>query len=166
MGVFPQLMESFKKLVEGNAGVAVGDDPDAAAQDVVVLYGSETGNAEALAHTLAANCKARHVGSVVCKECDETAVEELEEMAARGAVLLVVISTAGQGDFPKNSKTWFDDLCKERPEKWLSKLRFAVFGLGDSAYCHFCKAAVEVEHRLGDLGAVPILPRGKPRDNP
>mmetsp|Transcript_14498 Transcript_14498/g.40830 ORF Transcript_14498/g.40830 Transcript_14498/m.40830 type:complete len:574 (-) Transcript_14498:16-1737(-) len=83
-------------------------------------------------------------------------------MKTRGAVVLVVISTAGQGDFPKNSQAWFEDLCKEQRagSRWLAGLRFAVFGLGDSAYCHFCQAAVEVEHRLGELGGVPLLPRG------
>lgn len=126
----------------------------------MVLYGSETGNAEALAHTLSANLKARNVASVACMECDESAVEDLEDVANRGATLVVVISTAGQGELPKNSQNWFEELCKDRPDKWLSKLRFAVFGLGDSAYCHFCRAAVEVERRLGELGAVPLLPRG------
>ena len=152
-----KLMESFRKLVDASS---TEESPDGHVNDVVVLYGSETGNAEALAHVLATNLRERSVENVACMECDESSPDDLEDMANRGAVLIVVISTAGQGEFPKNSMTWYEELLHDRPEKWLAKLRFAVFGLGDSAYCHFCKAAVEVEHRLGELGAVPMLPRG------
>ena len=154
-----KLMESFQKLVDacGNE-----DGLEENKSDAVVLYGSETGNAEALAHELASDLTERGMENVSCMECNKSSPNDLQDMANCGAVLIIVISTAKEGELPQNSVTWYKELLQERPDKWLSKLRFAVFGLGDSAYdCHdFCKAAAKVERRLCELGAVAVLPRG------
>jgi len=132
-----------------------------AIQEVLVLYGSETGNSEGVARNLAKDLSKRGVGKVKCMEADKMDVEELPN----AKWLIVVISTAGQGDFPENSKEFWDGLCQSsRASDFLSGINFAVFGLGDSSYPMFCKAAIYLDNRLKELGATRFLARGVGND--
>jgi len=46
----------------------------------------------------------------------------------------------------------------------LSGVKFAVFGLGDTSYIHFCSAAKEFDARLEELKATRIIPIGLGND--
>jgi sulfite reductase alpha subunit-like flavoprotein len=53
----------------------------------------------------------------------------------RHAVVLVAISTTGQGDLPSNAQSFWKALRSARLVAGsLSGVRFAAFGLGDSSY--------------------------------
>eukprot|EP00741_Cyanophora_paradoxa_P023106 tig00021537_g22316.t1 len=140
---------------------------------VRVAFGSETGNAEGVARQLARDIAARGV-PVTCSEADALEMDELP----RTPVLLVVISTAGQGearpgpapDAPgrgSRGRAGAGQRAGVRggalgslPRTWLRGLRSAVFGLGDSSYARYNAASAAVEARLAALGAAPLLPRG------
>ena len=65
-----------------------------------------------------------------------------------------VISTAGQGDMPKNSKIFWKNINKKEIKiEGIKDLKYAVFGLGDSSYVMFNKAAENIDHKMEDLGA-------------
>lgn len=55
---------------------------------------------------------------------------------------------------------WRFLLRKALPKDALSALRFAVFGLGDSAYTKFNAVARKLHARLAQLGASPLVARG------
>ena len=56
---------------------------------------------------------------------------------------------------------WNMLLRADLPHDIFEDLRFAVFGLGDSAYEKFCWAAKKLSRRLLSLGAQEICARGE-----
>ncbi|CAI5498010.1 unnamed protein product [Closterium sp. Naga37s-1] len=123
---------------------------------LLVLVGSETGNAQDAAEQVAREAARRGYGVRVTSMADYRA-----EQLPGEAVVVLVVATAGQGEVPGSMKRfWRYLLRRSLPRDWLGSTRYAVFGLGDSAYQHFNAAAKKVDRRMMDLGAVPLLPRG------
>ena len=60
---------------------------------------------------------------------------------------------------PGNGKQFIRELT-QRTEPFKEGTRFMVFGLGDSSYYFFVKAAKEVESRMEALGATKMLKLG------
>jgi sulfite reductase alpha subunit-like flavoprotein len=46
------------------------------------------------------------------------------------------------------------------PSDYLSNVKFATFGLGDSSYVFFNKSAIEFDDRFAELGATRLVERG------
>jgi len=59
---------------------------------------------------------------------------------------------------------WNMLLRSDLPSDFLDDMRFAVFGLGDSAYEKFCWPAKKLSRRLVGLGATQICQRGEGDD--
>lgn len=119
---------------------------------VTLLYGSQTGTVEALAHKFAKSGKSKGAQFKVVA-MDQFATLNL---AAESHVALVT-STYGDGDFPDNAQPFWDFLSAASPA--LSHLRFAVLALGDTNYPHFCKAGRLFDEKLEALGAKRLIPR-------
>ena len=50
-------------------------------------------------------------------------------------LVLVSVSTTGQGDLPNNAGVFWKKLLRKKlPTTYLAGAKFAVFGLGDSSY--------------------------------
>lgn len=93
-----------------------------------IYYASDGGNASSLANRLAMRASARGLKAVSLSMDDI----DLEELPGEENVVFIT-STAGQGEFPQDGKSFWDAL-KNSTDLELSNLNFAVFGLGDSAY--------------------------------
>ncbi|KAF4442523.1 NADPH reductase TAH18 [Fusarium austroafricanum] len=106
------------------------------AQDrsVLVLYGSETGNAQDMAEELGRVCQRLRFKSRV-EELDAVDLNALFQPT----FVLFVISTTGQGDMPHNSLLF-----------WKRLLR-------DSTYVKFNWAARKLNRRLDQLGATEFI---------
>lgn len=133
-------------------------DPDAAARrspaieegeagpgEIVVLYGTESGNAESIADVLqdefSVDLKIRAVDMT-----DATAADlRLENLT------LVVCSTHGEGELPSSARPFADLLDTEQPD--LDGIRYAMFGLGDSSYEFYSRGSELIDSRLSALGA-------------
>jgi sulfite reductase (NADPH) flavoprotein alpha-component len=74
--------------------------------------------------------------------------------------VLVITSTHGDGDPPETASAFFEDLCGGGAPR-LDHLRYAVLGLGDSSFEHFCAAARRLDQPLQELGAQPLVNRGE-----
>ncbi|KAL7933722.1 hypothetical protein V8C35DRAFT_49432 [Trichoderma chlorosporum] len=122
-------------------------------RSVLVLYGSETGNAQDIAEELGRLCQRLHF---------ESHVEELDAMDLNALLhhqlVIFVISTTGQGDMPHNSLLFWKKLLRKKlPPNCLSRLKYTCFGLGDSTYLKFNWAARKLVRRLNQLGAATFV---------
>jgi sulfite reductase alpha subunit-like flavoprotein len=135
-------------LNELAAGYKAFDHPDESS--VKVLFASETGTAARLARDFADACIHSHVADAM----DDVDIDDID-----GTTTVFFIATCGQGAIPQNGKDFYKALSA-RKDPFKENTKFVVFGLGDSSYYFFCKAAKAVESKMLELGAKKILSMG------
>lgn len=120
---------------------------------VTVLYGSETGHARGLAE---------RIGRMLAEKGIHGRVTSMGEYKPRNLrderFLVIVTSTHGEGDPPEPARGLVEFLMGRKAPR-LNGVRYAVLGLGDSSYEHFCKTAKDLDARLEQLGAERLRPR-------
>jgi len=140
-----------------SGSVAVLESPatqlEVSSKEVTILYGSQTGNGQALAEKLTKNLKAEEyqVSLSSMNEFKPNALKKIEN-------LLLIVSTHGEGDPPDNALPFHEFLHSKRAPK-LDNLQFSVLSLGDSSYEFFCQTGKQFDERLLELGAKQISPR-------
>ena len=124
-----------------------------------IYYASDGGNASSIANRLANRGTARSLKATALSM--DTIV--IDELSGEENVVFIT-STAGQGEFPQDGKTFWQEL-KMLGQTDLSNLKFSVFGLGDSKYWprkedsrYFNKPSKDLFAKLESLGAVPFVP--------
>ena len=100
-------------------------------QPLLILYGSQTGNAQDVAELIAREAERRHYHPRVLA-ADASLRISLAQFPLEPAVVFVV-STTGQGDPPDNIIDFWKFLRrKSLSADSLGNVSMAVFGLGDS----------------------------------
>ncbi|KAG5647871.1 hypothetical protein DXG03_007795 [Asterophora parasitica] len=134
------------------------------APPLLVLYASDGGNAEKVAKRLAARGKARGLATSLAA-LDNVPLSSLTEEEH----VAFITSVAGQGEPPQNGRQTFKALnaALARGETPFSKLKFTVFGMGDSHYWprpedagYYNKPGKDLDVRLEKLGGERIAPVG------
>lgn len=132
---------------------------------MTILFGSDGGNAEAVAKRFASEAK-EQIPPVPVKVLPGNDFD-LSKLSSE-EVVIGVVSTAGQGEFPGNMHAFWDGLNSlEKSSGDFSKVKFAVCGLGDRNYWPrpedkhlFCKAGRDLDTKFESLGATRLLPMG------
>ncbi|HSV09838.1 MAG TPA: flavodoxin domain-containing protein, partial [Hanamia sp.] len=123
-------------------------------QKITITYGTETGNSKRLATDFAAKAKKLGLHAKI-QSLDQYRLTDL----SKEECLLTVMSTHGDGEPPVAAQKFYDFVHQN--EMKLSKLKYSVLALGDSAYPLFCKAGEDVDEQLNKLGANRIAPLQK-----
>ncbi|HYB55079.1 MAG TPA: flavodoxin domain-containing protein [Alphaproteobacteria bacterium] len=115
--------------------------------DILILVGTESGNAQMVADLLKDElAKDGHAVEVEAKTKGGAA------RLARPGVVLVCCSTHGEGELPENIRPLYDELARTRPD--LSHLRYGVIALGDQSYREtFCRGGKTIDALFASLGA-------------
>ena len=128
---------------------------------MTILFASDNGNAESLAKRLGSRGKARGLKTIVMA-MDDFPVEEL----FREENVVVITSTAGQGEIPQNGRAFWDNI-KNNTELDLGAIHFAVFALGDSHYwprkedkVYYNKPGKDLDARFAFLGGKRLIGMG------
>ena len=125
----------------------------AATTQLHILFGSQTGNAEALAQTAAKAARARGLVPVV-QGLGEVDIEVFASMRH----VLIVTSTYGEGEMPDNAEMFWQALSASTAPR-LEQMHFAVLAIGDTSYDGFCQSGKFFDMRLEQLGAKRVYDR-------
>lgn len=143
------LAGSLQASVSPSAAAPINDGKPV----ITLLYGSQSGNCERLAKEAAEMLAGLQVPFVVLDmlDCQKRHLQETQ-------VLLVVVSTHGEGDPPDRARP-FHELLNGRKAPPLAHLKYSVLALGDSSYEKFCETGRQFDARLAALGAKPFVSR-------
>lgn len=126
-----------------------------ATRAVTVLYGSQTGTAQAMAHGLHLALAERGMQSTL-KTLDEAVPLDPKEP------VVVVISNFGVGEPPDNAKQFWKHYVAGSARHDLKPLRFALFGLGNKTYGgNYQHTGRCIDEQLSRFGAQRLVPRGE-----
>ena len=113
---------------------------------LLLIFGTETGNAEELAEDAANMAKGFDLEATVMD------MEDIEpDDISTSKRLIVVCSTWGEGDQPVNAQDLYDAV-EETEEGSMEGVNFAVLALGDTAFELFCESGKEWDKILEEKG--------------
>jgi sulfite reductase (NADPH) flavoprotein alpha-component len=150
-GLTPQQLHWASGYLAGIGQQAVNDVPSNQPQ-ATILYASHTGNGKGIAEQLSENAVGQGIANRVLSISDYNPKELTKE-----SLVILVVSTHGEGEPPESALEFHRYLFSRNTN--LQHLCFAVFGLGDSSYEHFCAAGKAFDQRFQELGAKPLLAR-------
>ncbi|GAA4664304.1 flavodoxin domain-containing protein [Frondihabitans cladoniiphilus] len=119
----------------------------------VILYGTESGNAEMVADDLVDEISGdREVEAFDMSDFD------LADFDPEN-YYLVVCSTHGDGELPSSARPFGEALDEEKPD--LTGIRYSIFGLGDSSYETYSHGSEIIDEKLTALGATRVGEYGR-----
>ena len=135
--------------------------------EILVLYGSQTGNSEAAAKLIASLLPSKlSSSSITARHMQLDDFLELEQ-AKWTPIVIIVTSSYGVGQAPLGCYK-FRELCEiilSKPEgevfDLLKGIKYALLGLGDSKYSTFFKNPTVINNALTKAGAERIGDLGK-----
>ncbi|KAI9804460.1 MAG: hypothetical protein M1825_001359 [Sarcosagium campestre] len=121
----------------------------------LVLYGSETGNAQDVAEEVARMTESLHFTTRMV-ELNDVDIDDLKDYS----IVIISISTTGQGDLPANAQSfWKSVLRRKLRANTFSNVPFTSFGLGDSSYPKtdgaFLPWLIDLRRQLANLFPLP-----------
>ncbi|MEQ9723640.1 NADPH-dependent assimilatory sulfite reductase flavoprotein subunit [Yersinia alsatica] len=124
-----------------------------AALTITLISASQTGNARRLAEQLRDDLLAAKLNVNLVNAGDYKFKQIAQER-----LLIIVASTQGEGEPAEEAVALHKFLLSKKAPK-LPETAFAVFGLGDTSYEHFCQAGKDFDNKLAELGAERLLDR-------
>ncbi|XP_041670119.1 methionine synthase reductase isoform X2 [Cheilinus undulatus] len=124
---------------------------------LVVLYGSQKGQAQAIAEGIAEEAQ-EHGLDAELSCLNQNGKYNLEK---ERAPVVIIVSTTGDGEPPDNALQFVKHIKKKTlPPDHYKHLCYALLALGDTNYANFCNCGKTIERRLQELGAEQFHPTG------
>lgn len=120
---------------------------------VIVLYASQSGNAQLIAETLQLKLGEANITADL-KSCEQIKLKQLKDYS----LLFIIAATHGEGEAPDNSID-FLELLHSKKAPALAQLQHAVLALGDSSYEFFCQTGKDFEQALLNLNSTKLFQR-------
>ncbi|GAK09113.1 assimilatory sulfite reductase (NADPH) flavoprotein subunit [Geomicrobium sp. JCM 19038] len=121
--------------------------------NATVLYGSQTGNSQSVAETLALRLQEIGIDADLHSMRDYK-TKELKSVER----LFLIISTHGEGEPPDNAIGFYEHAFSRKMPK-LDGVQFSVLSLGDESYEFFCQTGKELDDLFEKLGGERIVQR-------
>ncbi|CNH67670.1 sulfite reductase subunit alpha [Yersinia thracica] len=143
----------FWGMVNQQPGAVVAPAVAAPAAAITLISASQTGNARRLAEQLRDDLLAAKLNVNLVNAGDYKFKQIAQER-----LLVIVASTQGEGEPAEEAVALHKFLFSKKAPK-LPETAFAVFGLGDTSYEHFCQAGKDFDNKLAELGAQRLVER-------
>jgi NADPH-ferrihemoprotein reductase len=140
-------------------------------KNCVVLFGSQSGNAQEFAEKLGREAHTRFSLRSMVAEIDEYTYQNLHKLP-ESTIVFLVLASYGDGEPTDNAEQFYKFLTNEDDdgpfhrlrEHGLQNMSYAAFGLGNSSYAHFNAVIRKVDDRLHLCGARRLGPLGEADD--
>lgn len=126
---------------------------------VVILWGSQSGFAEALAHSLAQDIQQRFAVRLLLADLADYDAKSITRLP-KSLPVIFIVSTYGEGDSPDNAQEFFS-WSRTAEGTCLTSFSFAAFGCGNSNYQNYNKVVDDLQAFLESAGATAIVSTGK-----
>ncbi len=144
----------FWGMINQQPGAAALAAPvEQAVATITLLSASQTGNARRVAEQLRDDLLAAQLNVTLVNAGDYKFKQIAQEK-----LLIVVASTQGEGE-PAEEAVALHKFLFSKKAPTLADTAFAVFGLGDTSYEHFCQAGKDFDSKLAELGGERLLDR-------
>ena len=115
-------------------------------RDLLLIFGTETGNAGELADDAAHSAERFDLNPTVM-DMEDITPEDISGTKR----LIVICSTWGEGEQPVNAQDLYDAVS-ESEDGSMDGVNFAVLALGDTAFEFFCESGKELDSILEEKG--------------
>ncbi|KAG7413811.1 NADPH--cytochrome P450 reductase [Fusarium oxysporum f. sp. rapae] len=140
-------------------------------KNCVVLFGSQSGNAQEFAEKLGREAHTRFSLRSTVAEIDEYTYQNLHKLP-ENTIVFLILASYGDGEPTDNAEQFYNFLNNEDDdgpfhrlqEHGLQNLSYAAFGLGNSSYAHFNAVIRKVDEKLQLCGARRHGPLGEADD--
>lgn len=140
-GVYTYIRRSLKNSADKKLAQNLTDN-------MMIIYATQTGNAEKLAHKTAKAFAEKGIQTQAVSMAGIT-----PEILKKQSLCLMICSTAGDGEVPDSGK----ELLKSLANAKLPKLQYALLALGDSEFKNFCGGGKALDCALKNAGANEVL---------
>ena len=123
------------------------------ASDLLLIFGTETGNAEELAEDAGHLSRNLDFTPKVI-DMEDISLEDISSSKR----LIVICSTWGEGEQPVNAQKLYDSVNGSE-DHCLEGVNFAVIALGDTAFEFFCESGKEWDEILQKKGGSRVVER-------